>query len=319
MNASPSLMSLLVTQKLQLASDTFGFELKDPAGLELPEFSAGAHVTVQVPGGAVRAYSLCGDPADRTCYHIAVKREAQGRGGSRALVDEVLAGHQLNIGQPQNFFGLSPKAPAFLLIAGGIGITPIRSMIKHLQSDGTRPFRLIYLTRQPEQTAFLQEFQAPQFAGRVHLHHDHGEASQAMDLWPMLEKFSGAHVYCCGPQPLMDAVRDMTGHWPSHAVHFESFGPKDQAQTDDRAFQVVLNRSKVSIPIPAHQTILAALRQHQIQIPSSCESGSCGSCKVGLLEGQADHRDRVLRDDEQTTHIMLCVSRALTDTLVLDC
>jgi phthalate 4,5-dioxygenase reductase subunit len=117
----------------------------------------------------------------------------------------------------------------------------------------------------------------------------------------------------------MDAVRDMSGHWPASAVHFESFGADRRPKEDDRSFQVVLHRSGKTLEVPADQSILETLRRHHISISSSCESGTCGSCKVSLLEGVADHRDMVLRDDEKSTHLMVCVSRALSEVLVLDC
>ena len=319
MSESFALQALVVTQKHWVARDIMSFELQHPEGQDLPSFCAGAHTPVQVPGGSMRAYSLCGNPKDLSRYQIAVKREANGRGGSKRLVDEVQVGQQLNVGLPQNMFELSPKASQFLFIAGGIGITPIRSMMTELLLEGLRKFKLIYLTRDAESTAFLNEFQAPQYQGKVQIHHDQGDATRSMDLWPVFEKFTGAHMYCCGPQPLMDAVRDMSGHWPASAVHFESFGADCLPKADDRAFQVVLHRSGKTLEVPADQSILETLRRHHISISSSCESGTCGSCKVGLLEGVADHRDMVLRDDEKSDHLMVCVSRAQSDVLVLDC
>jgi phthalate 4,5-dioxygenase reductase subunit len=184
-------------------------------------------------------------------------------------------------------------------------------MMTELLSEGLRKFKLIYLTRDAESTAFLNEFQAPEYQGKVQIHHDQGDASRSMDLWPVFEKFTGAHMYCCGPQPLMDSVRDMSGHWPASAVHFESFGADRRPKADDRAFQVVLHRSGKTLEVPEDQSILETLRRHHISISSSC--------KVGLLEGVADHRDMVLRDDEKSNHLMVCVSRAQSDVLVLDC
>ena len=319
MSESSALQALVVTQKHWVARDIMCFELQHPEGQDLPPFSAGAHIPVQVPGGSMRAYSLCGNTQDLSHYQIAVKREANGRGGSKRLVDEVQVGQQLNIGLPQNMFELSPKVSQFVFIAGGIGITPIRSMMTELLSEGLRKFKLIYLTRDAESTAFLNEFQAPQYQGKVHIHHDLGDATRSMDLWPVFEKFTGAHMYCCGPQPLMDAVRDMSGHWPASAVHFESFGADRRPKADDRSFQVVLHRSGKTLEVPADQSILETLRRHHISISSSCESGTCGSCKVGLLEGVADHRDMVLREDEKSNHLMVCVSRAQSNVLVIDC
>lgn len=319
MSEAEALRPLRVTRKDTIARDIHLFELRDPAGAPLPPFSAGAHIAVRVPGGAMRQYSLCNDPAEHDRYQIAVKRDAQGRGGSMGLVDGVAPGDELMVGAPTNLFELSDKAKSFVLVAGGIGITPIMAMMRSLQAEGLRPFKLYYFTRDPEGTAFLDELRTDAFAGKVLIHHDLGDPARAFDLWKIFKKVaSGAHVYCCGPNGLMDAVRDMTGHWPSSAVHFESFGADTKPHADDKPFDVQLRRSARTVQVGATQSILAALRQAGVSVPSSCESGTCGSCKTRLLEGQPDHRDLVLLEEEKGEHIMVCVSRAKSDSLVLD-
>ncbi len=297
------------------------FELRDPAGGELPEFTPGSHITVRVPGGELRKYSLCNDPAERDRYLIAVKREANGRGGSRRLVDEAKAGDELAISAPRNDFPLTGKPPSYLFIAGGIGITPILSMIRFLKSTGTARFRLYYCTRSPEATAFREELSAPEFHGQVVFHHDHGDPAKSLDLWPILERPKGEHLYCCGPHPLMEAVRDMTGHWSTAAVHFESFADASSLKkADDRAFRVRLARSNEVVEVPVGVSILEALRAKGHPVASSCESGSCGTCRTGLLQGRVDHRDLVLSEAERPDNIMICVSRAQPDEkeIVLD-
>ena len=164
----------------------------------------------------------------------------------------------------------------------------------------------------------MQELSAPELAGKVHIHHDYGDLAQAFDFWPVFERPQNAHVYCCGPTGLMDSVRDMTGHWPTERIHFESFGAAQTAFADNSAFDVVLNKSGERVQVPANLSILDALRACGHSVSSSCESGTCGSCRTGLLAGQAEHRDLVLRPDEQARHIMVCVSRARTPELVLD-
>jgi phthalate 4,5-dioxygenase reductase subunit len=311
---------LRVTQSAPAARGIQRFELQDPAGGPLPAFTAGAHVRVQTPSGAWRSYSLCNDPAQGDRYEIAVKREASGRGGSVSLIDGVRVGDLLEVQAPENQFALDERASRLLLIAGGIGITPLMAMIRQLEAEG-RPYQLIYLTRDPESTAFLEELRAPERSGRIRLHHDQGDPSKALDLWPLLEKpgsLHGMHLYCCGPAGLMEAVRDMSGHWPSSAVHFESFGVDTQPQADDQPFEITLSSSGQTLTVPVGQTILQTLRNHGLAVPFSCESGTCGSCKTGLLEGQADHRDMVLMTDEKATRIMVCVSRAHSPSLVLD-
>jgi phthalate 4,5-dioxygenase reductase subunit len=297
------------------------FELRHPGKEALPPFTAGSHIAVRTPSGATRQYSLSNDPQEQDRYVIAVKREGNGRGGSLSLVDGVRAGASLEITAPDNLFALDDRAKSFLLIAGGIGITPIISMVKQLQREGDRKFKLVYLTRDAQSTAFLDDLNTPELKGKVTIHHDNGDPSNAFDLWPLLEKpgaLSGQHVYCCGPAPLMDAVRDMTGHWPTAAVHFETFAGDTKPHEGDAPFEVFLDRSGMTLTVPVGHSILEVVREAGVMVSSSCESGTCGSCKTRLLEGEADHRDLVLMPDEQVEHIMVCVSRAKTERLVLD-
>ena len=316
--AEPPFFELQVARKCLLARDIHGFELRHPGAAALPPFTAGSHLTVQVPGGARRNYSLCGNPADHGVYQIAVKRDAHGRGGSVAMADQVREGDLLSVSAPRNNFELHPRATSFLFIAGGIGITPIMSMLRHLAAQGRDQFKLIYCTRDAPGAAFLDELSRPPFAGHVQLHHDHGDAAKALDFWPLFETPGNAHVYCCGPRALMDAVADMSGHWPTGAIHFESFGVDASVYAANSAFTVRLHKAGASVPVSAQQTILEALRARGHNVPSSCESGTCGSCRTGLLAGVAEHRDMVLRDDEKATQIMVCVSRAASAELVLD-
>lgn len=295
------------------------FELRHPDGGALPLFSAGAHLTVRVPDGALRKYSLCNDPAETDRYVIAVKRDAGGRGGSVSLVDRTKVGDLLPVRAPVNAFALSERATQFIFIAGGIGITPIMSMIRHLESAGRARFHLYYLARTPEDTAFMRELSAPEFRGKVTIHHDYGDPERAFDLWPVLENPTRAHVYCCGPRSLMDAVRDMSGHWPVPAIHFESFLDAGAlARSDDVPFTVRLARSGKAVEVPVGRSILDVLRDAGCRVASSCEAGTCGTCKVGVLAGEPDHRDLVLADAERATQVMVCVSRARSGELVLD-
>ena len=314
----PPFFEVAVAKKMVVAKDIFEFELRHPQGLALPAFTPGSHLTVQVPGGARRNYSLCGDPARADVYKIAVKRDAQGRGGSRSLCDGVQPGDVLQVSAPRNNFCLHPRATRFLFIAGGIGITPILSMVRHLKSQQNSNFKLIYCTRDADSTAFLAELTSPEFAPHVLVHHDHGDINNAFDFWPLFETPGDAHVYCCGPRGLMDAVADMSGHWPSGSIHFESFGVDASIYSANTAFTVHLKKSGANVPVTADQSILEALRACGHRVPSSCESGTCGSCRTLLLAGEAEHRDMVLSDEEKATQIMVCVSRAKSAELVLD-
>jgi len=318
MTPEPILHPLAVAAARRIARDIHLFELRDRQGAELPAFTAGAYLSVQVPSGALRKYSLCNDPAERDRYVIAVKREEQGAGGSLSLVDGVKAGDTLLASEPRNDFALHRRANNFLFIAGGIGITPILSMVRHLQSTGLGRFRLYYLTRDPESTAFLDELSATEFHGKVRIHHDRGDPANAFDLWPLLERPSGAHVYCCGPRALMDSVRDMSGHWPGGSVHFESFGASAELNRRNTPFSVRLAKSSLTLAVAADSTILETVRAAGVHVPSSCESGTCGSCKTVLIAGVAEHRDLVLADAERGSRIMVCCARAVSPELVLD-
>jgi len=321
MPAKPPAMMLRVEEARWAARDIRCFDLRAPDGQDLPAFTAGAHLCLHAPSGDLRHYSLSNDPQERHRYVIAVKREAQGRGGSRSLVDGVQAGDLLSVRPPENQFELDPRARSLLLVAGGIGLTPLMAMARHLLDEGTRAFRLIVLSRDAESTAFLDELRAAPLASRTLVHHDGGDPGRAFDLWPLLEKpgsLHGQHLYCCGPKGLMEAVRDMTGHWSSATVHFESFGADTAPRPDDTAFEIVLARSGQRLQVPAGRSALQVLREHGVQVSSSCESGTCGSCRTTLLDGQADHRDLVLLDEDKATQVMPCVSRALNGPLVLD-
>jgi phthalate 4,5-dioxygenase reductase subunit len=308
-----------VVRKALIAEGVHLFELADAEGRSLPAFSAGAHVTLLTPNGMTRRYSLCNGPRERERYVIAVKREAQGQGGSASVVDGVQVGDVVQVSAPSNHFALDPQAMSVLLIAGGIGITPILAMALQLQAQDA-DFRLVYLTRSPAAAPFLDLLSAPALAGRVLVHHDEGEPARSLNLAPLLaEQAPGAQLYCCGPRALMHAVRDHSRHWPPAAVHFEDFGHADvPAPLLDRAFEVALVRAGITVAVPAGVSILAALRRHHVVVPSSCESGTCGTCRTGLVSGVAEHRDFVLDDDEQRQAIMICVSRALSPRLELD-
>lgn len=315
------LLALRVARAEPAADGIHLFELRAPDGAELPPFAPGAHLSVRVPTGAMRNYSLCNDPHERDRYVIAVKREERGRGGSVGLIDGVRAGDTLRVSAPRDLFGFDARAPEYIFIAGGIGVTPVLSMLRWLRAergDAAR-YKFYYLTRSASATAFLPELSSAELADRVVVHHDGGEPANAYDLWPALEEPTRAHIYCCGPRPLMDAVRDMTGHWPEAQVHFEDFGSDlVRPRADDRPFRVRLGRGGEELEVPVGATILEVLRAHGRRVPSSCESGTCGTCRTAYLEGEVDHRDLVLAPAERRRDLMVCVSRARSDLLVLD-
>jgi phthalate 4,5-dioxygenase reductase subunit len=312
-------IALRITRKEEIARDIYLFELRRADGGDLPEFTAGAHLIVRVPNGLIRKYSLSNDPAERDRYVIAAKRETPGRGGSASLITDAAVGSELTVSEPVNDFELARNAQNFLFIAGGIGITPIMSMIHQLRATDGKSFKLYYCTRSPEHAAFRDELSAPEFKGKVVFHYDGGDPTKALDIWPVVEERKNrAHLYCCGPRGLMQAVRDMTGHWTSASVHMEAFSEPERQKADDKAFSVRLERSGEIIPVPVGTTILEAMRAAGHAVPSSCESGTCGTCRTKLVSGEADHRDLVLAEHERATNIMICVSRAKSNELVLD-
>ena len=313
----PDMMSLRVSRAEEIAQGIFQFELRHAENAELPAFTCGSHISVRTPGGLLRKYSLSNDPAERDRYVIAVRREANSRGGSESMARDLKAGDELSVSAPRNDFPLVKSPAGYVLVAGGIGITPIISMIRHLKHDAASRFKLYYLTRSPKATAFLDELSGPEYRGKVVIHHDGGDPHKAFDLWPVFEQPRG-HFYCCGPRGLMEAVRDMSGHWPSSAAHFEAFTEAEARRESDKSFRVKLARSGATIDVPPGTTILEAIRASGYDAASSCESGTCGTCRTRLLAGEADHRDLVLADYEKSSNIMICVSRALTDEIEID-
>lgn len=312
-------MSLKIVGITDAAQGIRSFELAHPDGEDLPPFTPGSHVKVQVPNGAVRKYSLCNDPNDLSRYVITVKREENGQGGSMSLTDSAKVGDMIPTSLPDNAFPLVEKASSYIFIAGGIGITPIISMIRYFGELPPAPWKLVYLCYSPETTAFREELSTPELKGNVTIHHDYGDPSKSFDLWSVLERPKpGAHIYCCGPRGLMEAVRDMSGHWSHSNVHFESFNEGGGVRPDDKPFTVKLAKSGKTLEVPVGQSILSVLRTAGCNVRASCESGTCGTCRTTLLSGEVDHRDMVLMPEEMDSQIMVCVSRAISDEIVLD-
>ncbi len=310
-----ALIRLTIAGKRRLTPDIWEFTLTAADGAPLPPFEPGAHIGVETPSGAMRQYSLVNDGRAPDRYVIALKREPESRGGSRSMVEETEVGGLLRADAPANSFPLA-EAPGYLLIAGGIGIAPVRAMADRLDEEG-RPFRLIYCTRSAAESAYLDEIRA-RFGARLTVHRDGGDPDAFYDFWDDFAEPRDIRVYCCGPKPLMEEVRAVSGHWPEGRVQFEDFKPVEAVRPDDRPFEVVLHRTGRTVAVPADLPILEALRGAGIRVPSSCESGVCGTCKTGLIAGEADHRDRVLMDEERGEFIMLCVSRAKSGALSLD-
>ena len=316
MNSENQTIDVTVTAKNQIAVDIVLFELTRSDGGVLPPWEPGAHITVQTPSGANRWYSLCQLSKDQRSYFIAVKREDAGLGGSRSMIEETQVGSNLRIGPPENQFALV-DSNAYLLIAAGIGITPIYAMWQTLVEKGHPNFLLVYLTKSPQHTPFYQELMSSKYRENVILHHTNG-GSERYDLWDLLAKPTSQHVYCCGPKDLMSEIKDMTGHWPTSRLHFEDFKPVEAVRANDKPFTARIKSNDELIQVAEDETLLHALRKHGVQVSSSCESGTCGSCKTSYLSGQIDHRDLVLEGEELSHYLMPCVSRAHDKEIVLD-
>lgn len=296
------------------------FELTDPSGSPLPAFDAGAHINVQIPGGITRSYSLAGCPQETTRWTLGVLHEANGRGGSRAMHEQVRVGQQLTVSAPANAFGLDPQATHSVLLAGGVGITPIKSMAHQLVARG-QSFELHYCARSEPDMAFLSELRELVPAAQLHLHADNGEASRHLDIKALLKQYAdGTHLYYCGPTTFMDACEAASAHWPDGTVHFERFAAPvaPAAAASNGAFEIQLAKSGASIQVEPGQTIIDALESAGHRVPTSCMSGLCGTCKVGYLSGDVEHNDYILSDEEKQHSLTLCCSRASSATLVLD-
>ncbi|TCK02937.1 PDR/VanB family oxidoreductase [Marinobacterium mangrovicola] len=307
-----------ISGKNKIAQGIYSFELASEKGEELPAFEPGSHIIVRVPNGKERQYSLYGSIAEGGLYKIAVKYEPEGKGGSRSLIEDSAVGDTLLISEPRNDFPLVGDPEKYIFIAGGIGITPIYSMIQYLEMSGSTAWELHYLTRNPESTAFLNELGLGGFSGNITIHHTQGKSESRVDLSSLLENEKGSYLYCCGPAGLMDDVRDKSRHWLPASVHFEDFGVMGAPNSaNNEPFKVAIADTDIEVLVGVGQTIIESLENSGVQIPYSCESGTCGTCVCELVDGVPDHRDQVLTDDQRDDYIMPCVSRAQSDRLTI--
>ena len=296
-------------------------ELVAAGGGPLPTFTAGAHIDVALGNGETRSYSLLNPPSETGHYAIAVLREIDSRGGSSFVHDQLREGDVLQSSEPANNFPLNEAGERHLLIAGGIGITPLMSMSRRLVARGAE-FTLHYCAKSRAEAAFIDALEAA-LGSRLLAHFDGGDIARGLDVKALLkERPAAGHVYVCGPPALIRAVREAAAHWPKGTVHYELFRGSEAdiaPRSGDQAFDVVLRRIGSTLHVPADKTILETLAEAGVKVKTLCKEGVCGTCRVGLIEGRADHRDEVLTDEERERHIQVCVSRALPgETLVLD-
>ena len=296
-------------------------ELVAANGGPLPPFTPGAHLDLELGNGEGRSYSLCNDPAEHDRYVVAVLREAESRGGSAWMHEALAVGDVLHSSEPLNHFPLNENGEYHLLIAGGIGITPILAMARRLAAIG-QPFHLHYCARHRDDAAFVDEIESA-YGDSATVHFDGGDPSRGLNLHALLAKRPpGGHVYVCGPAGMIRAVREAAVDWPKGTVHFELFkGNADDTapRSTDTGFDIVTAKTGKILHVGADQTILDVLKAEGIRVKTMCKDGVCGTCRVGLISGAPDHRDEVLTDEEQKRFIQVCVSRAQPgETLVLD-
>lgn len=316
-------LKVRVQRRTVEAQDICGLELVSADGAQLPAFSAGAHIDLHLPGGLIRQYSLCNDPAETHRYQIAVLRDPASRGGSAAAHDALTEGSVLSISEPRNHFALDRAAPSHLLFAGGIGVTPILCMAERLASIEA-PFAMHYACRAPERMAFFARIHGSVFAPQVQFYSGEGPTEQRLDIAAVLAGAApGAHLYVCGPKGFMDAVLGAARAqgWAKQRLHWEFFAAADAGpRSDDGSFEVKIASSGRVIPVAPDQTVAQALSAVGVEVMLSCEQGVCGTCLTRVLEGEVDHRDVFLTPSEKAENdrFMPCCSRAKSACLVLD-
>ncbi|KPI14697.1 Phthalate 4,5-dioxygenase [Actinobacteria bacterium OK074] len=303
---------LVVDRRESAAEGVVVLRLRHPLGESLPDWEPGAHVDVVLGPGLERQYSLCGDPAEREVWRIAVLRESAGRGGSAYVHEQLGLGAKVRVRGPRNNFALQ-SAPRYRFVAGGIGITPILPMLAAVEAAGAE-WTLLYGGRSRESMAFTEEL--ARYGDRVTLAPQ--DESGLLDLPSVLDELpEGTLVYCCGPGPLLDAVEERC---PSGALRVERFQPKEQVTGGDHEFEVVLEQSGMTLTVPVGVSVLQTVRDAGVDALFSCTEGTCGTCETEVLEGAPDHRDSILSEEEREAGetMLICVSRCKGKRLVLD-
>jgi vanillate O-demethylase ferredoxin subunit len=312
-------LEVRVARKRIEADDIVSFDLARPDGQPLPAFDAGAHIDVHVPGGLVRQYSLCSRPWQLHDYQIAVLLAPASRGGSEAMHRAVREGDLIRISRPRNLFALANAPAPPLLVAGGIGVTPILCMAEQL-AQAHAPFEMHYFARSRTRTAFLRRIEEASFASQVAFHFDDGPAEQQL---PLTRLFARPHehrrAYVCGPAGFLDASLQAARQagWAEDRVHFESFTPRAQ-DAPSLAFEVQIASTGAVYVVPPDKTVVQVLAEHSVNVPLSCEQGICATCLTRVLAGTPDHRDFILTPEERAVSFTPCCSRSLSPRLVLD-
>ncbi|WP_210209942.1 PDR/VanB family oxidoreductase [Pseudolabrys taiwanensis] len=297
------------------APGVLSLELAAPDGGALPAFEPGAHIDLKLPDGTLRQYSLCGDPNDLSHYRLGI-RAVSGGMSSGYVHRKLRPGDLVTVSAPRNNFPLV-EAKHYIFVAGGIGVTPFIPMMREVSAKHGS-FTLLYCNKRNEDAPFLNEIK--KLGGELSLHAS--EAGTRLDVAQRLTAVEkDAVIYCCGPEKLMLAVEEATAAWPEGTVHFEWFAPRARPEDEvSGAFEVVCERSGLTVTVPPDKSILDVLTEAGIDIPRSCEQGICGTCEVRVISGDIDHRDSILSSSERAANqtMMTCVSRAKSGRLVLD-
>jgi vanillate O-demethylase ferredoxin subunit len=316
-----AILRVRVARKSTEALDIVSLELVSVGNETLPPFSAGSHVDLHLPNGLIRQYSLCNDPRESHRYLLCILRDPASRGGSHAVHHLINEGDELRVSAPKNHFALARGTQHSLLLAGGIGVTPILCMAERLAALSAS-FEMHYCTRAPERTAFRQRIADSSFANRVQFHFNSAAPQQQFNLEKLIASVvPGTHLYVCGPKGFMDAVlaAARAQGWSEDRLHYEFFAGAAPT-TDGQAFQVRLAISNRTVDVSAGQSVVAALAGIGVEIPVSCEQGVCGTCLTRVLDGEPDHKDMYLTPQEQARNdqFLPCCSRSRSALLVLD-
>jgi len=311
-------MDVKVVRREQVADDVVHLVLRHSFGGEFPAWEPGAHIDLKLADGLVRQYSLCGDPSERSALEVAVLREPEGGGGSAFIHEQLEEGARTRIRGPRNHFRLT-EAKKYLFIAGGIGITPILPMVHQLAESGA-DWQLVYGGRSRDSMAFAKEL-CDRYGDCVSIHPQ--DEVGLLDLDTLLgTPRADTAVYCCGPEPLLQAVEGRMADWPDGSFHLERFAPKDAVagEAEAGAFEIELAGTGKTLTVAPEQSIIDALEEAGIDVEFSCQEGTCGTCETAVLDGVPDHRDSILTDEEkaQNDTMFICVSRSCTDRLRLD-
>nr|WP_255583850.1 PDR/VanB family oxidoreductase [Dietzia sp. ANT_WB102] len=305
----------IVTSRRDVADGVVELVLAAADGSDLPRWEPGAHIDIVLDDDTIRQYSLCGDPADRKTLRVAILLEAEGRGGSRRIHEQLHSGVSVELSGPRNHFPLHASS-RYLFIAGGIGVTPLIPMMRAAEAAGAE-WQFVYGGRSEATMGYVDELR---------------ELGERVVIWPQdthglidLEDLlgtpeEGTLVYSCGPEPLLAAVEEWCASWPPGALNVERFSAVEIDTSEDTGFDVELRETGTTVHVNKDQTILEVVTEAGVYVPTSCTEGTCGSCETPILEGTAEHRDVVLSPEEQEAQetMMICVSRASCPRLVLD-